>query len=190
MIEYVRRQNLRRKRLSENSTANASTFKKNSNETPFKCQRYGHGQLFCNNLPRCLKCGKGHLTYTCKLGKDEKPTCVNCKLDHVASAKSCEFRPKDRKVVPPKKRTLPTVSKESDKPPSKEPPTKNSILHGQKTYSDAVTSSITEFVPDENLLKLINKFMEFVEKCKKLQSPQEKVLLALGIVEEMIKMDL
>ncbi|KFM59469.1 Nucleic-acid-binding protein from transposon X-element, partial [Stegodyphus mimosarum] len=33
----------------------------------FRCQRYGPGQLFCNNLPRCLKCGQDHLTYICKL---------------------------------------------------------------------------------------------------------------------------
>ncbi|KFM75050.1 Nucleic-acid-binding protein from transposon X-element, partial [Stegodyphus mimosarum] len=165
-------------------------FKSNRNTMMcYRCQRYGHGQLFCNNQPRCLKCGKGHLTYTCNLKKEEKPTCVNCKLDHVASAKTCEFRPTIRKKMPLKKSTRSTVFNLSDKPPSKEPITTDKFPTGRKSYSDAASCRANDFNPDENLMKIIRKFMAFVEKCKKLQSPQEKVLLALGIVEEMIKMD-
>ncbi|KFM81601.1 Nucleic-acid-binding protein from transposon X-element, partial [Stegodyphus mimosarum] len=60
----------------------------------FRCQRFGHGQLTCFNTPRCLKCAKEHLTYTCSLGKEEKATCIRCSGNHPASFHGCPKFPK------------------------------------------------------------------------------------------------
>ncbi|KFM83174.1 hypothetical protein X975_16249, partial [Stegodyphus mimosarum] len=60
--------------------------------------------MFCNNLTRCLICSKDHLTYTCTLHKDNKPTCVRCGKGHAVSFKGCEFYPKIRETALKKKK--------------------------------------------------------------------------------------
>jgi len=57
-----------------------------------RCQRLGHASLHCQMQPRCVKCGKNHISTECPLKKspETKCTCVNCGLEHPASYKGCE----------------------------------------------------------------------------------------------------
>lgn len=55
----------------------------------YRCQRYGHSSEYCTVQPRCLKCGKDHLTTTCKKSKDIPACCANCKGPHPANYRKC-----------------------------------------------------------------------------------------------------
>lgn len=66
------------------------TFNKSRRYTQcFRCQQFGHGALHCNYLYRCVKCGENHPTADCKLQKEEKPKCANCKGEHPANYGRC-----------------------------------------------------------------------------------------------------
>lgn len=53
------------------------------------CQEFGHTRNHCNKKPRCVKCGKGHLTTQCPKERTVRPTCANCKKDHPANYRGC-----------------------------------------------------------------------------------------------------
>lgn len=51
----------------------------------FKCQGFGHGAKHYHLQPKCVKCGKDHLTQECKKDMKTKPKCCNCGDEHPAS---------------------------------------------------------------------------------------------------------
>lgn len=53
------------------------------------CQDFGHTKNHCNKAPRCVKCGKGHLTATCTKQKTVRANCANCNGDHPANYRGC-----------------------------------------------------------------------------------------------------
>lgn len=60
----------------------------------FRCQGFGHSARCCRADPRCVKCGKAHLSYTCRKPRKEAATCANCGGDHPANYKGCPKFPK------------------------------------------------------------------------------------------------
>jgi len=42
------------------------------------CQDYGHTRSYCNHSPRCVRCGKNHLSSSCDTPIDVPPTCALC----------------------------------------------------------------------------------------------------------------
>lgn len=54
-----------------------------------KCQDFGHTRNHCNKKPRCVKCGKGHITAECTKPAKTRATCANCKGDHPANYRGC-----------------------------------------------------------------------------------------------------
>jgi hypothetical protein len=55
-----------------------------------RCLRFGHTQKFCRSKQRCSHCGVfNHGIETCEKRLTTSPQCINCKLDHIASNRSC-----------------------------------------------------------------------------------------------------
>lgn len=58
-----------------------------------RCQRFGHTQANCHNVPRCVKCLENHHYSQCQKHEGVAPKCVNCKGDHTANYRGCpEFK--------------------------------------------------------------------------------------------------
>jgi hypothetical protein len=55
-----------------------------------RCQAYGHTQNYCHKAPRCVKCGKPHLTQDCNKPATEEPKCTHCGKNHPANYRGCE----------------------------------------------------------------------------------------------------
>jgi hypothetical protein len=68
------------------------------------CQQFGHANRNCHAPPKCVKCGKGHRTETCKRTRETGPaTCANCGGPHPANYRGCPVNPnnKNNKPAPP-----------------------------------------------------------------------------------------
>lgn len=65
-----------------------------------KCQRYGRTKCYCSLMPRCVKCGKNHLTAVCT---EEKSTEANYKSYTVdREIQSRKFlKLMEKKLLPP-----------------------------------------------------------------------------------------
>lgn len=58
----------------------------------YNCQCYGHTSSNCGKIQRCIKCTETHAKGECtRTSKEGSPTCVNCKKDHAANSKICEY---------------------------------------------------------------------------------------------------
>lgn len=56
----------------------------------FRCQRFGHSNLFCQNITRCFKCAGYHESRACIKLPTVPCLCVNCDEAHPASYRKCE----------------------------------------------------------------------------------------------------
>lgn len=67
----------------------------------YKCQEFGHGSTFCNNIPKCVKCAGEHLTNNCTITapNSELIKCANCGKNHVASFTGCEKYIKQLEII-------------------------------------------------------------------------------------------
>lgn len=59
-----------------------------------RCQGFRHAANCCKLPPKCVKCGKGHLTTECQLPKKAAAKCANCGEGHPASYRGCTAFPK------------------------------------------------------------------------------------------------
>ncbi|GFX37017.1 RNA-directed DNA polymerase from mobile element jockey [Trichonephila clavipes] len=59
----------------------------------FRCQGFFHSSRFCTRNPKCVKCGKPHLTRDCKKTPEEEPTCCLCQGKHPANFLGCSKNP-------------------------------------------------------------------------------------------------
>ncbi|GFV15992.1 nucleic-acid-binding protein from transposon X-element [Trichonephila clavipes] len=64
----------------------------------FNCNDFFHTAANCHMTPRCLKCGKAHLTRECEIKeRQENPYCINCETyGHTACYTKCPKFPKPR----------------------------------------------------------------------------------------------
>ena len=61
----------------------------------FKCQRFGHHQERCKQLPRCARCGQeGHPDTSCT----NATKCCNCDGDHPAFSRDCPHWKKEKEI--------------------------------------------------------------------------------------------
>ncbi|GFV84264.1 nucleic-acid-binding protein from transposon X-element [Trichonephila clavipes] len=68
----------------------------------FRCQGFFHSSRFCTRNPKCVKCGKPHLTRDCKKTPEEDPTCCLCQGKHPANFLGCPKNPLNKPPPPPK----------------------------------------------------------------------------------------
>lgn len=54
-----------------------------------RCQNFGHAAKNCHMEPKCVKCGKSHITSVCMKKLEETSYCCNCGGDHPASYNNC-----------------------------------------------------------------------------------------------------
>jgi hypothetical protein len=56
----------------------------------YKCQNYGHTKNYCQQSPRCVRCGKDHLSSECKQEKSMTASCALCHNNgHPSNYKGC-----------------------------------------------------------------------------------------------------
>ncbi|GFY46800.1 RNA-directed DNA polymerase from mobile element jockey [Trichonephila inaurata madagascariensis] len=68
----------------------------------YRCQGFFHSSRFCTRNPKCVKCGKPHLTKDCTKTRDEEPTCCHCQGKHPANYTGCPRNPLNKPPPPPK----------------------------------------------------------------------------------------
>ncbi|GFT55630.1 RNA-directed DNA polymerase from mobile element jockey [Trichonephila clavipes] len=68
----------------------------------YRCQGFFHSSRFCTRNPKCVKCGKPHLTRDCTKKREEDPTCCHCQGNHPANFTGCPRNPLNRPPPPPK----------------------------------------------------------------------------------------
>lgn len=61
----------------------------------YRCQRHGHSSMTCKLPQRCLKCGQGHASSSCKIAR-ENFCCPNCNGCHPANYRGCPAHPSNR----------------------------------------------------------------------------------------------
>ncbi|GFT72168.1 nucleic-acid-binding protein from transposon X-element [Trichonephila clavipes] len=68
----------------------------------FNCNDFYHTAANCHMTPRCLKCGKAHLTKDCDIKeRQENPFCINCEVyGHTACYTKCPKFPKPKNGNP------------------------------------------------------------------------------------------
>ncbi|GFY56805.1 RNA-directed DNA polymerase from mobile element jockey [Trichonephila inaurata madagascariensis] len=76
--------------------------KRNGPAHCFRCQGFFHSSEFCTRNPKCVKCGKPHLTRDCKKNTDKKATCCHCQGNHPANFSGCPMNPLNKPPPPPK----------------------------------------------------------------------------------------
>ncbi|GFS59770.1 nucleic-acid-binding protein from transposon X-element [Trichonephila clavipes] len=59
----------------------------------YRCQGFFHSSRFCTRNPKCVKCGKPHLTKDCTKTREEEPTCCHCQGNHPANYTGCPKNP-------------------------------------------------------------------------------------------------
>jgi len=53
-----------------------------------RCQRFGHTQRHCGSAPRCVACGRSHLSGGCSTPR-EQPQCYGFGSNHTANYRGC-----------------------------------------------------------------------------------------------------
>ena len=65
----------------------------------YKCQRLGHTAPSCKNQLRCLLCGDQHDKSNCNYNQQTGDfKCANCKRNHKANSKQCQFYDAAQKI--------------------------------------------------------------------------------------------
>lgn len=65
------------------------------------CQDYGHTRAYCNYSPRCVRCGKNHVSSSCDKPTDVPPTCALCQGSHPANYRGCQVHKQLQKTRNP-----------------------------------------------------------------------------------------
>ncbi|GFX37015.1 nucleic-acid-binding protein from transposon X-element [Trichonephila clavipes] len=68
----------------------------------FRCQGFFHNSRFCTRNPKCVKCGKPHLTRDCTKTAEEDPTCCHCQGKHPANFLGCPKNPLNKPHLRPR----------------------------------------------------------------------------------------
>jgi PAX-interacting protein 1 len=66
-------------------------YKRNQVPQCHRCQEVGHTKSYCRHPPRCVKCGKSHLTSECDKPRTAPPKCALCQGEHPANYRGCQI---------------------------------------------------------------------------------------------------
>lgn len=158
------------------------------------CQDFGHGTLFCQNVPRCVKCDKNHLTKQCDKNPAAPPKCVNCGGEHTANYSKCEKYLKHLEKVNSKRhsRTKQHNTKKGNQAFSlaneKFPPLRVRTNHIQppSTQTSTLRTTETEWGQsrhrEEKGTENLNSFQRLIEEIDKLNS-----LIDIGKMLRLVK---
>lgn len=157
----------------------------------YKCQKFGHPQISCFNIPKCLKCGDTHLTSNCTRNiQDNSPTCANCGEQHTSNYRGCKVY----KAILTKRRSATQKPNDNVKSSNSNAPQKDSIHAAPKMtkadtadtikelfslFKDFFTSdillSISQDLPrlkdKTNLLDKIPVFIDILQKIFSARNP-------------------
>ncbi|KAL1448307.1 hypothetical protein WDU94_003690 [Cyamophila willieti] len=117
--------------------------------------------------PRCVKCGKGHLTTQCTKERTVRPTCANCKKDHPANYRGCVIA-KEAQIKRNQQRKAATQAKQPAKnnQPIQKPPQRT--VHPNKTFADVAGPSSAPASQDNTLdmSSMLNLILNEVKSVK------------------------
>ncbi|GFQ74127.1 nucleic-acid-binding protein from transposon X-element [Trichonephila clavata] len=163
----------------------------------YRCQGFFHNSRYCSRNPRCLKCGKPHLTRDCKKTLSEDPTCCNCQGKHPANFLGCpnnplnKSPPVDRKKVQEeclaeRKEMLAKLRKNSSPPekPNSAPPKPTSVAPklpttiAPKSPSLLYSKALADSLPKNNQTpSQASSSTEGLNTFKMFQDPDVKEML-------------
>ena len=134
----------------------------------FKCQRYGHHESKCPNLPVCPKCsfeGQDHNVDTC----NNPLHCPNCKSNHSSSSRDCPRWKDEKEILSLKyKHNLSFIEARREVENRRKDQLQSS---GRQSYSNAVSPTpAKDSCPTCELLakKLLEKFPDMANELKDL----------------------
>ncbi|GFW95247.1 uncharacterized protein TNCV_314491 [Trichonephila clavipes] len=169
----------------------------------FNCNFF-HTAANCHMLPRCLKCGKEHLTKDCEIkDRQENPYCINCEAyGHTACYTKCPKFPKPKKDTPIANRNnkvftsnnvvegISFANMVSGKPKNNDPQTTNTNKTTSERQSHPITPPtdeislsdfqdlITLFKIVSNIFKQFPKLKQIIPELKKTKDFQKQAFLS------------
>ncbi|GFX99825.1 uncharacterized protein TNCV_258641 [Trichonephila clavipes] len=176
----------------------------------FNCNDFFHTAANCHMTPRCLKCGKAHLTKDCDIKqRQENPYCINCEVyGHTACYTKCPKFPKPKKGSPLENRHqkafnsnnvvegISFASMVSGKPKNADPQPSNTNSNNAERQShrstpptDEINSSdfqdiIALFKIVSNIFKQFPKLKQIMPELKKTKDFQKQLCMLLEAVWE------
>lgn len=127
------------------------------------CQDYGHTRAYCNYSPRCVRCGKNHISSSCDKPFDVPPTCALCQGTHPANYRGCHVHKqlqKTRKpaskfppqnVIPPPQQANPQATSQLTPPSNTQQQISYAhITSGSKPKSSPTTAYTSDFTSSLN----------------------------------------
>ena len=142
-----------------------------SGEVPqcHNCQQKGHTKNFCYLPPKCVKCGKGHVSTNCSLDKEAPPTCANCNGSHTANYRGCPYLKPTQSANRSVNRFAPNLQREAhyeDAPPPRENPW-NRGGDGRSSHSNLEKLIQQQIEMTNQLLTLMTQFINMnSNKCQ------------------------
>ncbi|GFU52030.1 uncharacterized protein TNCV_862191 [Trichonephila clavipes] len=172
----------------------------------FNCNDFFHTAANCHMPPRCLKCGKEHLTKNCDIKeRQDNPFCINCETyGHTACYTKCPKFPKSRLGNPFENRNkafnsnnvvegISFASMVSGKPKNADPQpsSTNSNMERQSHRSPPPTDEINSsdfqdllalFKIVSNIFKQFPKLKQIMPDLKKTNDFQKQLCMLLEAV--------
>lgn len=161
------------------------------------CQSYGHTRTYCNNHPRCVRCGENHSTHSCTKSRDLPAVCALCQGNHPANYRGCQVfkNLQQLRKQPPSKTNPNTIEKNAnynDIPLLNQPGNSTSFSNNKinnKSYSQATKSNknsshtINEHQNQQNDC-ITSQLSSFLNEFKTLISPL--ISLLTTVIEKLI----
>lgn len=126
-----------------------SYIKRNNIAQCRRCQDFGHGTTYCHKTPRCVKCGKDHLTNTCKKTRDSPATCANCQGPHPANFRGCLSYLEYLSTLEQRRNSKGRLNHNSSNPTRNIPQKPNTFL--PSLYIHNKSSNATQPIPLQNI---------------------------------------
>ncbi|GFT46800.1 uncharacterized protein TNCV_967261 [Trichonephila clavipes] len=153
----------------------------------FNCNDFFHTAANCHMTPRCLKCGKAHLTKDCDIKeRQENPFCINCEVyGHTACYTKCPKFPKPKNGNPITNRNKKAFTSNNvvegisfanmvaGKPKNNDPQTSNTKNNNPERQSHATTpltdeTNSSDFQDIISLFKIVSNIFKQFPKLKQI----------------------
>ncbi|GFW96326.1 uncharacterized protein TNCV_1294091 [Trichonephila clavipes] len=167
----------------------------------FNCNDFFHTAANCHMTPRCLKCGKAHLTKDCDIKeRQENPFCINCEVyGHTACYTKCPKFPKPRLGNPVENRNkkvftsknvvegISFASMVSGKPKNADPQPSNTNSNNAERQSHRSTPPTDEINSSDfqdiiALFKIVSNIFKQFPKLKQCQNSRKQKIFKSNYV--------